>query len=88
MKGDVKHRCGTKVNNDGMISLSPHNQPVFLLPYELCENVSSKKIRGKRINLGMKCLLLPFCLLLIGRKLLRIVYAEPHYYVAQIIRSL
>lgn len=34
MKREVKLGCGTEGEHDGMIMLSPHNQPVFILPYE------------------------------------------------------
>lgn len=49
-KGKLSIDVEQKVNNDGMIRLSLHNQPVFILPYELYKMVSTKK----RINFGLK----------------------------------
>lgn len=42
------------MNNDGMIRLSPHNQPVFILPRELVSIKQFLSRNEKRINLGMK----------------------------------
>lgn len=68
------------MNNDGMIRLSPHNQPVFILPHELVSIKQFLSRNEKRINLGMKgTLVLIITFLSDKRWSLKIIYAGPYH---------
>lgn len=46
-KGKLSIDVEQKVNNDGMIRLSPYNQPVVILPYELSKKGFYQEMSGK-----------------------------------------